>query len=30
MKDFREAVGHILVMQLLVAAVIVDRWSAGD
>ncbi len=30
MKDFREAMGHILVMQLLVAAVIVDRWAAGD
>jgi hypothetical protein len=27
MKDLREAVGHILVMQLLVTAVIVDRWA---
>ena len=26
MKDLREAVGHILVMQLLVAAVIVESW----
>ena len=30
MEDFRETVGHILIMQLLVAAVIVDRWSAGE
>jgi len=27
MKDLRETVGHILVMQLLVTAVIVDRWA---
>ena len=27
MKDLRETVGHILVMQPLVTAVIVDRWA---
>jgi hypothetical protein len=30
MKDLREAVGHILVMQLLVTAVIVDSWAAKE
>ena len=27
MKDFRETIGHILVMQLLVTAVLVDQWT---
>ena len=30
MKDLKEAVGHILVMQLLVTAVIVDQWAAKE
>ncbi len=30
MQDFRQAIGHVLIMQLLVAAVIVDRWAARD
>ena len=28
MNQFRETIGHILIMQLLVAAIIVERWSA--
>jgi hypothetical protein len=30
MKDFRETIGHILVMQLLVTAVLVDEWTNRD
>ena len=30
MQDLREAIGHVVIMQLLVAAVIVDRWAAKD
>lgn len=30
MKDWKEAVTHILTMQLLVAAVLVDRWASED
>jgi hypothetical protein len=30
MKDFRETIGHILVMQLLVTAVLVDQWTNRD
>ena len=30
MKDLREAVGHILVMQLLVTAIIVENWAVGE
>jgi len=27
MNEFKETIGHILIMQLLVAAIIVERWS---
>ncbi len=31
MNEIKETIGHILIMQLLVAAAIVERWSApGD
>ena len=30
MQDIRETLGHILVMQLLVTAIIVDRWASED
>lgn len=29
MKNLREAVGHIVIMQMVVLAVYVDRWTAG-
>jgi len=29
MKDWKEGLAHIVVMQMLVVAVLVDRW-AGD
>ena len=28
MEDIRETLGHILVMQLLVTAIIVERWAS--
>ena len=27
MNEIKETIGHILIMQLLVAAIIVDHWS---
>ena len=27
MNEFKQTIGHILVMQLLVAAIIVEQWS---
>lgn len=27
MNQFKETLGHILIMQMLVAAVLVDRWA---
>ena len=30
MQNIKEALGHIVVMQLLVTAVIVDRWASED
>ncbi len=30
MSDFRAAIGHIILMQLLVAAVVVDTWANGQ
>lgn len=27
MNEFKETLGHILIMQMLVAAVLVDRWA---
>ena len=30
MKDIKETIGHIIVMQLLVTAVIVDQWTQRD
>lgn len=30
MKNFRETMGHILVMQLLVAAMVVESWASQE
>lgn len=30
MSDFKETMGHIVVMQLLVAAMIVDNWTRKE
>jgi hypothetical protein len=30
MTEFKETIGHILIMQLLVAAVIVDKWMSSE
>jgi hypothetical protein len=30
MQEIRETLGHILVMQLLVTAIIVERWASED
>lgn len=30
MQDWKDTVAHILAMQILVAAVLVDRWAAGE
>lgn len=27
MQEFKETLGHIVIMQMLVAAVLVDRWA---
>ena len=28
MKEFKEVAGHIVIMQMLVIAVLVDRWAS--
>ena len=30
MKEIGETLGHVLVMQLLVTAVIIDQWAQGE
>jgi hypothetical protein len=30
MKEFKEITGHIVIMQMLVIAVLVDRWASED
>ena len=30
MKAWKETISHILVMQMLVAAVLVDRWASEE
>ena len=30
MKEIRETIGHIVVMQLLVTAMIVERWATEE
>jgi len=30
MTELRETIGHILIMQLLVAAAIVDKWTREE
>ena len=30
MKDIKEAVSHIVIMQVLVFAVLVDRWAGQE
>jgi hypothetical protein len=30
MKQVKETLGHILVMQLLVSAMLIDRWTSDD
>ena len=30
MKEFKEALSHVLVMQMLVVAMVVDRWASEE
>jgi hypothetical protein len=30
MKQVKETLGHILVMQLLVSVMLIDRWTSDD
>ena len=30
MQELKEAVGHILIMQMLVVAMLADRWSGEE
>jgi hypothetical protein len=30
MQEFKQAVGHILIMQMLVVAVLADRWVSEE
>jgi hypothetical protein len=30
MKDWKDAIAHVLVMQMLVTAMLVDRWAGEE
>jgi len=30
MSEFRQTVGHIVIMQLLIAAMVVDKWTSKE
>ena len=30
MKDWKESIAHVLIMQLLVVTVLVDRWASEE
>ena len=30
MKDWKESIAHVLIMQMLVVTILVDRWASED
>jgi hypothetical protein len=30
MKDWKESIAHVLIMQMLVVTILVDRWTSED